>query len=194
MLWRPFWRLPWTASSNNPTPPPLPPGVTRTYIPTPQGDLELLSAVPPSSFLSSTTSSTLTTPSPVPHILFLHGGFGSAAVWLPYLTYLSTNHGIPCHALSLRGHGASWRPGYLRMVWGTGLAAMTEDVVAVVVEGLKVFGEGLEVVLVGHSSGGGLAQWVIETEAGGCGDGGKGRLKGMVRGLGLLAGTPCFGQ
>lgn len=52
--------------------------------------------------------------------------------------------------------------GYVRMVFETGLGAMEEDV-RVVIEWLKGggYGEGFKVVLVGHSSGGGLAQWVV---------------------------------
>lgn len=70
------------------------------------------------------------------------------------------------------------------MVFGTGLGAMEEDV-RVVIEWLKgEYGEGFEVLLVGHSSGGGLAQWVVE----------KAGAEARVRGVALLAGTPCFGQ
>ena len=78
--------------------------------------------------------------------------------------------------------------GYVQMVFQTGLDVLTEDVAAALKWLRHRYGEedsGLEVVLVGHSSGGGLAQRVVE----------KGEKHGVgIRGLGLLAGTPCFGQ
>ena len=75
------------------------------------------------------------------------------------------------------------------MVFNTGLAALAEDVCAGLKRLRENYGEGeegsLEVTLVGHSSGGGLAQWVTErTDEYGV------KIKGLV----LLAGTPCFGQ
>lgn len=40
----------------------------------------------------------------------------------------SAPYNIPCYALSLRGHGASWCPGYLQMVYGTGKGALADDI------------------------------------------------------------------
>lgn len=64
--------------------------------------------------------------------------------------------GIPSYAVSLRGHGESWHPSYLRMVYGTTKRALADDVVAAV-RWVQDREEAGEVVLVGHSSGGGLA-------------------------------------
>src|SRR3954471_5882036 len=91
--------------------PDLPPNITRFFIPTPHGQLELLSAQPPSTCPRKKA------------LLFQHGGFGCASVWLPFLVFFS-QQGYPCYAVSLRGHGGSWKPGYFRMVWMTGVASM----------------------------------------------------------------------
>lgn len=164
----PPWNLVWSTPS--PQPHPLPPHVTGSSIPTPSGNLELLSTVTP-----STSSGPARAP-----LFFVHGGFGSAAVWLEYMSYFSQSHNIPCYAVSLRGHGSSWRPSFLGMVYLTGMRVLADDLVAALrhVQTLH----GAEVVLVGHSSGGGLAQYALD--------------EGLVeaRGLALLAATPCFGQ
>jgi pimeloyl-ACP methyl ester carboxylesterase len=161
-----------------PANPPLPAGITRSYITTPSGHIELLSPYPGT---SSTTKK--------PALLFQHGGFGNAQVWIPFMQYFSS-HGYPCHAISLRGHGQSWNPGYLRMVFWTSADQFAEDVVAGIksVERLGPGGKGDggegvgEVVLVGHSNGGGLVQMVC--------DRGLAEVGAVV----LLSGTPNFGQ
>ena len=76
----------------------------------------------------------------------------------------------------------------MQLVFRTGLDVLTEDVGAALKWLKNSYGDGengLEVVLVGHSSGGGLAQRVVERDE-------KHGVK--IRGMGLLAGTPCFGQ
>src|SRR2546430_17616291 len=98
---------------------PLPSHIIRSYVTTPAGQLELLVAEPP-------LSSNGLRKQP---IFLLHGGFGSARVWIPWMTYLSQQHGYPCYALSVRGHGASWNPGYWRMYW-TSKEIATEDAAA----------------------------------------------------------------
>jgi len=171
----------------------LPPHVTRHYIPTPLGTLELLAAEPPASPNAPRKKA----------IFFQHGGFGSAPVFIPFLTYFSQQHSHPCYALSLRGHGASWTPSFLRMVWGYPKSAFAADLQAGVrfvmelerekrgkvaaeeggnvkeVEGEKDLVENL--VLVGHSAGGGLTQFALS--------------KGLVRvgGYVCMAGFPGFG-
>ncbi|KAK0106284.1 hypothetical protein ONS96_003924 [Cadophora gregata f. sp. sojae] len=182
----------------------LPPYITRHYIPTPLGTLELLAAEPPASPDSPNLPRKKA-------ILFQHGGFGSASVFLPFLTYFSQTHHHPSYALSLRGHGASWTPSFLRMVWGYPKGAFAADLLAGVrfVRGLEEGrrgrtggkegegenvdmdcegngeGEGEEeeenLVLVGHSAGGGLTQFVLS--------------EGLVRvgGYVCLAGFPGFG-
>jgi pimeloyl-ACP methyl ester carboxylesterase len=92
-----FWRRPSTAPS------PLPDGIVRHYADTPMGPIEMLHAKAQGC------------PSSVPPLFFVHGGMGSAWVRLEYMAYLSAR-GVSCYAVSLRGHGESWYPSYLRMV------------------------------------------------------------------------------
>ena len=77
--------------------------------------------------------------------------------------------------------------GYVQMVFRTGLDVLTGDVAATFKWLRNRYGEDgeLKVVLVGHSSGGGLAQRIVERSE---------RHGVKIRALGLLAGTPCFGQ
>ena len=83
-------------------------------------------------------------------------------------------HGYTCYAMSLRGHGESWNPGFWRMTWGTGLKDLAQDVRCVWESVLlreekrrrldsKESEETIPAmpVLIGHSSGGGLAQYVL---------------------------------
>ncbi|KAF2268756.1 alpha/beta-hydrolase [Lojkania enalia] len=139
--------LQWRSPSPNPLPAsPLPPGITRTQIHTPCGPLELLSAIPANC------------PSSQPPLFFAHGGFGCAEIWLAYLAFFSSR-GVPCYAISYRGHGKSWYPGFWRMYFTT-RAQIAEDLVAGIkyVENVEKERRGLEddvrVVLVAHSAGG----------------------------------------
>lgn len=163
------WRRPAQVLSN------LPPSIVRQWINTPDGQLELLSAQPDPSGPRKQA------------IIFQHGGFGYAAVWIPYLKWFA-ERGHPCYALSLRGHGGSWQPGYFRMVWMTGLKTLASDLQFAFTwveayEAAKRDGnfEQRDLVLVGHSSGGGLAQYFV----------GKGM--GKVGGLVVFAGIPSYG-
>lgn len=161
------WQAP--ASDSEPLPSTLPPGISRFYIPTKSGNLEILYAKP--------TSSSSPPRNP---IFFVHGGMGCATYWLRYMTYLSS-HAIPSYAISLRGHGNSWHPSYLRMVYFTTKRMLADDVV----DGINWVQDregGNEVVLVGHSSGGGLSQYILS----------EGRAR--VRGLVLAAAVPGFGS
>ncbi|KAL8795565.1 MAG: hypothetical protein Q9195_001986 [Heterodermia aff. obscurata] len=75
--------------------------------------------------------------------------------------------------MSLRGHGESWNPGFWSMTWGTNLKDLAHDVRCVWESVLlrekrrKLDGKESEEiapalpVLIGHSSGGGLAQYVL---------------------------------
>ncbi|EGO53840.1 hypothetical protein NEUTE1DRAFT_132309, partial [Neurospora tetrasperma FGSC 2508] len=200
-----------SSSSSLPIPlPPLPPGISRSFIPTPHGDLEILH--------TTTTSSS----SQQPALFFIHGGMGSASVWLEYLSFFSQQQqqrqNIPCYAISMRGHGGSWYPSYLRMVYGTTKGDLTGDVVSGirwavdrergqrkqqqlgrgVIKGQgKEVGkdvdvdhverkEEVEMVLIGHSSGGGLAQYILSA-------GLLGGLSVKVKGLVLMGAVPGFG-
>ncbi|RDL37681.1 Uncharacterized protein BP5553_05114 [Venustampulla echinocandica] len=168
--------LVWTRS---PVVVPDPPSnTTRSYIPTPLGKLEILSAQPSPSSPSSPRKKA---------ILFQHGGFGHASVWDNYLTYFS-KLGYPCYALSLRGHGASWKPSYLRMVWGYGKRDFAQDLghaltwVSGVETGLRGGNFSSEdLVLIGHSAGGGLSQYFLSQ--------GMGEVGALV----ICAGFPNFG-
>ena len=150
----------------------LPPHITRAFISTPSGDLELLISKP-------------VHPDPkAPPIFFIHGGCGHASVWLEWMTHLhSSGYGGTLYAYSARNHGASYAVPYLRMVYGTSLDDLADDLVACVqAVGEMEGGEGREAVMVGHSSGGGLLQYVLA----------KGRVK--CRGLCLLDAVPHFGN
>ncbi|KAL1404860.1 hypothetical protein Q8F55_008471 [Vanrija albida] len=67
--------------------------------------------------------------------------------------------GVRSYALSLRGHGDSWYPGYLRMVYLTPPSAFEDDLAAGV-DYVRAEA-GVVPVLVGHSAGGGLSQAVL---------------------------------
>jgi len=116
-------------------------------------------------------------------VVFAHGGMGSAWVWHEYMRYLAAN-GITSYAVSTRGHGASWHPSFLRMLYATTTRDLADDLVA----GVKAVQErereetGSEVVLVGHSSGGGLSQFIVA----------EGDVR--VKGLGLLGAVPGTGS
>lgn len=160
-----YWTLRWT---QQPRFHPLPSNITRQFVKTPAGDIELLIAEPRSR-----------DPEEAP-IFFVHGGNGHAAVWLEWMTHLSETYGARTYAYSLRYHGASFPVPYLRMVWGTSLDDLAGDLVAAVKEAQER--EGQELVLVAHSSGGGLSQYVLS--------------KGLVRarGLALVGAVPHFGN
>lgn len=148
--------------------------IQRQFIQTSSGRLELLVAAP----------KTNTQPRKQP-IFFAHGGCGGAAVWLEWMEYFSQEHDIPCYAVSYRGHGSSWYPGYLRMYF-TSKWTLGADLVSGIkhverVESEKT-GEDVKVVLVGHSSGGGLSQMILDS-----GD-------VQVSALALVAAIPIFGK
>ncbi|KAK3490338.1 Alpha/Beta hydrolase protein [Neurospora hispaniola] len=202
-----------SSSSSLPIPlPPLPPGISRSFIPTPHGDLEILH--------TTTTSSSRQSA-----LFFIHGGMGSASVWLEYLSFFSQQQqqNIPCYAISMRGHGGSWYPSYLRMVYGTTKGDLTGDVVSGIRwavdrergqrkqqqlgrgvikgqqgrQGKEGRGgekgddveakEEVEMVLIGHSSGGGLAQYILSA-------GLLGGLSVKIKGLVLMGAVPGFGS
>jgi pimeloyl-ACP methyl ester carboxylesterase len=158
---------------------PLPTGIERFFIDTPGGKLELLYAHPKQQQQSQSRPNASSPSSPSP-LFFVHGGMGGAWVWLEYLQYFSAR-GIPCYAVSMRGHGGSYYPSYLRMVYATTKRMLADDTLA----GLRWAQEregGQEVVLVGHSSGGGLSQLILSEK--------DVRVKGLV----LVGAVPGFGS
>lgn len=144
---------------------PTPDGIERNWVDTPGGSIEILSAQPK-------------TPRGPP-LFFMHGAQGSATVWTEYMQFFAA-HGVACYAISVRGHGESWHPTFLRMIYFTTRRMIGDDLVA----GIRWVQdrEKSEVVLVGHSSGGGLAQDILS------------RGEVSVRGLVLLGAVPVFGS
>ncbi|KAI8269444.1 lariat debranching enzyme [Colletotrichum sp. SAR11_239] len=155
----------WTAPTGEP--PAAPVGLTRYWVETPSGRIEVLSN-------QSETPNTSKTP-----IVFVHGGMGSAWVWTEYMRYLA-KHDVPCYAVSLRGHGNSWHPSYLKMVYFTTRRNLADDAIAAIRWVQER--QGSEVLLVGHSSGGGLSQGILSAR------------QARVKGLALLGAVPAFGS
>jgi pimeloyl-ACP methyl ester carboxylesterase len=152
----------------------LPPSIQRQIIPSPSGPLELLVASPADGSLPRKRA-----------IFFAHGGCSGAATWLEWMDYFSQQHNIPCYAVSYRGHGSSWYPSYLRMFFTT-KRSMANDLVigfkASMALEREVTRSEREIVLVGHSAGGGLSQLVLS----------EGDIR--VAGLALIGAIPCFGR
>jgi pimeloyl-ACP methyl ester carboxylesterase len=149
--------LRWSSQANNYIPESdLPSNATRHFVQTSEGQLEILAVEPPPTQQRRGQA-----------LFFLHGMFGSASVWLPYAIYLS-QLGYPCYAISLRGHGASWVPGIVKLWWTT-KAAFARDIVAgmewVKAQEMRKQGSGTaSIVLVGHSMGGGFVQYALSKE------------------------------
>lgn len=165
-----YWRNP------NRKPYSLPENFTRLFIPSPGGELELVAAEPPPSYTGSRKTA----------LFFQHGGTGHAGVWIEWMNYFSQKHNIPCYAISDRGHGFSWLPSFIRMVYFTTKRDLANDMVTGVRYAEKreeeSSGAPAEVIIVGHSSGGGLAQIIL--------DAGNVKAKALV----LVAAIPCYGS
>lgn len=152
---------------------PLPSHITRTLVPSPSGDLELLECAPPQ-------------PDPeVPPIFFLHGGYGSAGVWIEWMTYLhEAGYKGTTYAYSARNHGASYSVPYFRMVYQTPFEEIVSDFrkcLDFATKSQRANGHNEDFILVGHSSGGGVSQYALS--------------KGLVRcrALCLVGAIPHFG-
>ena len=95
--------------------------------------------------------------------------------------------GIPCYAMSCRGHGKSWYPGFWQLYFST-RHTMAEDLAAGVkfVEGAAGERRGgeekIRVVLVAHSAGGALSQYALS----------RGMIK--VSAYCMFAAVPGFGS
>ena len=132
---------------------PLPDHLKRISVPSPDGDLELLVSSPAN-------------PDPeIPPIFFIHGGYGSAGVWIDWLTHIhKAGYRGHVYAYSARNHGASYSVPYFRMVYRTPFEEIVEDCMTCLAFSLKqqkANGHSEEGILVGHSSGGGLAQYAL---------------------------------
>jgi alpha-beta hydrolase superfamily lysophospholipase len=76
------------------------------------------------------------------------------------MSYLRDSYEGNAYAISRRGRGASWAPGFVEVWAWTGLGELAGDLVAAVRDvGRRE--QGRECVLVGHGSGGGLVQYVL---------------------------------
>lgn len=153
----------------NPKLRPLPPHISREFVPTPNGDLELLVCQPSQPDKSC------------PPIIFAHGGFGHASLWIEWMTYFHHHYGGTTYAYSARNHGASYGVTYLKMVFGTSLDDIASDWASVIHNVKHKFEHGSEPVLVGHSAGGALTQYVLLNRM------------ATTRGLCLLDAVPHFG-
>lgn len=151
---------------------PLPEHIERVFVKTPSGDLELLISRPkvPSDHGSS------------PPVFFAHGGYGSAGVWIEWMDHLhrSSYQGV-LYACSLRNHGASYPVPFFHMVWGTPFDAFADDLLACI-EYAQRDARSQHLAFVGHSSGGGLLQYLLANS----------RLQ--ARALCLVDAIPLFGS
>lgn len=164
----------------------LPKGLKRTMIRGSEGKLELLISESPAVSRGSK-----------PAVLFIHGGFGSAGVWIPWMRILhdeTRTYAGNLYALSLRGHGGSFSPGYLEMAYLTSMTTLSMDVAAAMKEIITLeegIGNKSGLVIAAHSAGGGLIQHAIAS--------GKLPIKmlskiGGLVGIALIAATPPFGS
>ena len=171
MMWEAFqscWTLRWT---QQPQSHPIPSHVTREFVDTQAGKIELLVSYPQIPALSLPQK---------PPIFFVHGGNGHASVWLEWMTHLSETYNATTYAYSLRNHGASFPVPYFKMVWGTSLDDLASDLITAVADACRRAGQ--EPIVVAHSSGGGLAQYCLS----------KGLFQ--ARGLVLVGAVPHFGN
>ncbi|CUS14260.1 unnamed protein product [Tuber aestivum] len=161
-------RISWSPSTAPPAE--LPEGVQREFLQSPGGMLELLTSGPQWHEGYERVEKQ--------PLLFIHGGFESAFDFSNYLQFFSS-HGYSCYAPSLRGHGASYKLGFWSMYWASKHALALD--VALVIAHIRSKHPN-NVIIIGHSSGGGLAQYILDKD--------MEKLGGLV----TLAGTPGFGS
>lgn len=148
---------------------PLLPHVERVFVKTDHGDLELLISRPKQC-------------SDVPPVFFAHGGYGSAGVWLEFMDHLhNSGYSGLLYAYSFRSHGASYPVSFFNMVYRTSMDSCVEDLHACF-EYAKRDARTDDLVVAGHSSGGGLLQYAL--------------ARGVIRAraLVLLDAIPHFGS
>ncbi|KAG0134334.1 Alpha/Beta hydrolase protein [Tuber indicum] len=161
-------RLSWSTSTAPPAA--LPEGVQREYLSSPGGVLEVLTSSP---LGSGGTGEEDKEP-----LLFVHGGFGSTLEFTNYLQFFSSQ-GYSCYSLSLRGHEASYKLGFWAMYW-TSKHAFALDVVLAIAHIRSKHSK--NVIIAGHFSGAGLAQYILDRD--------MEKFGGFV----ALAGVPGFGS
>ena len=135
------------------TPPkyhPLPPTVTRSFVKGRKSGLAIEILVCQSQ-----------RPGTSKPILFMHGGFGHASVWLQWMTYLhDSGYTGTTYALSARGHGASQAPSsWLRMVFLTRHDDIFDDMESAYRHVRDR--EDTAPILIGHSAGGEICQYAL---------------------------------
>lgn len=177
-----LFKLKWT--QQEPKFRPLPPHIQRIFLPTKGGDLELLICEPKAS---------ATPQSSQPPIFFAHGGYGSAGVWLEWMNYLHEhNYSGTLYAHSVRNHGASYTLPYWRMVFQTPFSEIQSDMVDCLNYAMQqernMNSNTRLPILVGHSSGGGLAQSLLE------GKSPDPKLRAKASGLCLVGAIPSYGS
>lgn len=150
---------------------PLPDTIERTYIDSPGGGLEFLISTPQRADDKSLP------------VLFQHGGFGHASVWLEWMLYLQQHYGGRTYAASVRGHGASYVPSsWFRTVWLTKHDDIAGDV-RLAIEEVKRREGGREPIVVGHSAGGEMLQYLLAK-----------KMVTHMPALGLIGAVPHFGS
>ncbi|KAF8752755.1 hypothetical protein RHS01_07336 [Rhizoctonia solani] len=147
---------------------PTPPiGTCRHYLSTPAGHLEILYALPGHATIDSSVEESWKAP-----VLFLHGGFGSANCYSNFLPLFTVS---------------SWPRKVLETILLDFVLCpkdvFAEDVIAALKFIRKRHANVGPITLVGHSAGGGLAQYIV----------GNGRAEGVGK-LVVLAGIPSFGM
>jgi pimeloyl-ACP methyl ester carboxylesterase len=142
------------------------------------GQLELLASLP-----QSTISPQL--------LLFVHGAFCSAACYKTVLPLLARS-GYACFALSLRGHGKSWQPSAFAFHALTGIDSYVADVEAAVAF-LETQYSDKDLVLIGHSMGGGVLQRALGIRGARQAQQQPSPKQANIAGLILLASAPLWG-
>ena len=127
---------------------PLPQHVERVFVRIEHGDLELLISRPKQH-------------SDSPPVFFAHGGYGSASVWLEFMDHLHHfGYSGLLYAYSFRNHGASYPVSFFKMVYRASLQSCVDDLRACL-EHAKQDARSENLVVVGHSAGGGLLQYAL---------------------------------
>lgn len=168
---------PYLSYRVKPLPPVLPPpplGTERFLIGAPGKQIEVLHTIVQSSQAPCPSQ-------PKRVFLFQHGGFGRAECFTHFLSALS-EQGCSAYSVSLRGHGWSWRPSFLGMLFTTRHRMAVEDL-GQAAEWIRAReGPNINLIAVGHSAGGGMIQYATQEN-----------LLGPLYKMILIASFPPFG-